>query len=435
MNYTNKPRIISIIPQGPAYYFSSSEKPDIYWEKPDGGLVGFWPREWLDFLGEAVLKETDRYDWEVWQPDYRADRIYSKTLETGVIHRLFPAEEKFYRIGIRPQKGIYSKTIILCLKELENNKIILMLYNTGGFRTPFYNEILKIFGSSRKFPIFLRSGGMFKAPMSEMLELHRPLTYLDLLVEHIRLKKLLRYVDIDVISEQSESALKEVRKVYNGRIEKLTMGCDFDFWLPVPSVELKRSIRNKLNIPQEKMVFFASGNFVPLKQLDKLLEVFSSMQDRDDFFIVIAGHGDEANTNLLEHLIEPLVGQKKAILHPYITGEGLRDIYWASDIYVSVATGEGGPVSVMKAMACGLPVLSTPVGETAGRMKKYGVGKFVPVKNYDEWVKAILEILDKKIPRALDIKIARDAYDWPNVAKRFISIYDDLISAHYGIKY
>jgi hypothetical protein len=255
MNYTNKPKIISIMPHGPAYHFSPDEKPDIYWEKADGSLVGFWPREWLDFLGEAVLKVTDRYEWEVWQPDYRADRIYSKTLETGVIHRLFPAEEKFYRPGIRSQKGIFSKAMMSRLKELENNTIILMFYSTYGFRTPFYNEILKIFGSSRKFPIFLRSGGMFKTPLSEMLEVHRPLTYLDLIVEHIRLKKLIRCVDIDVISEQSESALKEVRKVYNGRIERLTMGCDFDFWVPVPSMELKRSVRNRLNIPQEKMVF------------------------------------------------------------------------------------------------------------------------------------------------------------------------------------
>jgi glycosyltransferase involved in cell wall biosynthesis len=427
MNYTNKPKIISIMPHGPAYHYSFDGKPDIYWEKPDGSLVGFWPREWLDFLGEAVLKVTNRYEWEVWQPDYRADRIYSKTIETGVTHRLFPAEEKFYRPGIKSQKGIFSKPMISRLKKLENSNIILMLYSTYGFRTPFYNEILKIFGSSRRFPVFFRSGGMFKAPISEVLEVHRPLTYLDLIVEHIRLKKLVHYVD--VISEQSESALREVRKVYNGRIERLTMGCDFNFWVSVPSMELKRSVRNKLNIPHEKTVFFASGNFVPRKQLDKLLEVLSLMQDRDNFFLIIAGQGDETYTNKLTSLAEPLVRQRKAILHHFVTGIELRDIYWASDVYVSVATDEGGPVSVMKAMACGLPVLSTPVGETAGRMKKYGVGKFVPVTKYDEWAKAIIEILNKKMPSILDIKIARDAYDWPNVAKRFVSVYDDLIKA------
>jgi glycosyltransferase involved in cell wall biosynthesis len=62
-------------------------------------------------------------------------------------------------------------------------------------------------------------------------------------------------------------------------------------------------------------------------------------------------------------------------------------------------------------------------------MKKYGAGKFVPIKNYAKWTEAIIEMLDKKMPKALDIKIARDVYDWPNVAKRFISVYDDLIKA------
>lgn len=417
------------MPHGPCYHFSPDDKPDYWWEKPDGSWLGFWTREWLDILGEAVLKETDQYDWEVWQPDYRAERIYSKTLDTGVIHRLFPAEQKLYRPGIRPQKSFFSKPMISRLKTLQSDKMVLMLYNSHGFNVPFFNKILKIFGPAKKFPIFFRGGGMFKVPISEVLGLHRPLTYLCLMVEYFRLRKLVRYVD--VVSEQSESALSEARKVYNGRIERLTMACDFNFWIPVPSLELKESIRKKLNIPQEKTVFFASGNFVLRKQLDKLIEVFCSIIKRDGFFLVIAGHGDKANTDLITSLAAPLIKQNKCILHPYVTGKELRSIYWASDIYVSVATGEGGPVSVMKAMACGLPILSTPVGETSDRMKKYGVGKFVPVKNYDEWVKAVLEILDKGMPKALDIRIVRDVYDWPNVAKRFINVYRDLCNDYY----
>ncbi len=417
------------MPHGPCYHFSPDDKPDYWWEKPDGSWLGFWTREWLDILGEAVLKETDQYDWEVWQPDYRAERIYSKTLDTGVIHRLFPAEQKLYRPGIRPQKSFFSKPMISRLKTLQSDKMVLMLYNSHGFNVPFFNKILKIFGPAKKFPIFFRGGGMFKVPISEVLGLHRPLTYLCLMVEYFRLRKLVRYVD--VVSEQSESALSEARKVYNGRIERLTMACDFNFWIPVPSLELKESIRKKLNIPQEKTVFFASGNFVLRKQLDKLIEVFCSIIKYDDFFLVIAGHGDKANTDLITSLAAPLIKQNKCILHSYVTGKELRSIYWASDIYVSVATGEGGPVSVMKAMACGLPILSTPVGETSDRMKKYGVGKFVPVKNYDEWVKAVLEILDKGMPKALDIRIVRDVYDWPNVAKRFINVYRDLCNDYY----
>ena len=129
---------------------------------------------------------------------------------------------------------------------------------------------------------------------------------------------------------------------------------------------------------------------------------------------------------MLMQLADPLIAQRKAILHPYVTGENLRNIYWASDMYISVSTNEGGPVSVMKAMACGLPVLSTPVGETAEMMEKSGVGRFVPVKKYDEWARAIIEICEQRLPAPIDIKIAREAYHWPNVVRRYIQVYDDL---------
>jgi len=417
------------MPHGHAYDFSLDKKPDIWWEKTDGSWLGFWTREWPDLCGEAVLKETDRYDWEVWQPDYRAERIYSKTLDTGVIHRLFPAKLKVYRPGIKSKTGFFSEAMILGLKKLKDTPIILTLFSTYAFRTPFFIEILKIFGPSKKFPIFFRGGGQFKAPLSEMFSLHRPLTYFDLIIEHLRLRKLIEYVD--VISEQSETAIKEVRKIYDGRVEILTRGCYFDFWTHLPSQETRMKVRQKFNVQENRTVFLAASFFVPVKQLDKLIKVFQKLSNRDNFFLIIVGQGTESYTNYIRSLARELIIQNKAIFHPFVTGKGLRDLYWASDIFVSVSTGEGGPTSVMKAMACGLPVLCTPVGETSDRMKKQGVGKFVPVKDYDEWEKAILEILDKRIPKILDLRIARDAYDWTNVARKFINLYHDLCRKYY----
>jgi glycosyltransferase involved in cell wall biosynthesis len=417
-----KPAIINIMPHEPAYHFSPDEKPDFYWEKPDGSILGFWKREWPDLLGESFLKETDRFKWEVWQPDYRADKSYSQKIETGVTHYLLPAEDKIYRPGIRSQKGIFSKAIIEKIDALKNHRIILQLH---GFRVPFYNEILKVFGPRKKFPIFLIGHGMAIAPISEIFSLHRPLTYLCLIAEQLRLKNVLKCVDI--ISVQSEAALRETKKVYDGRIEKLTMGCDFSFWTPLPSLETRQLIRRKLNIPLNATVFFATGNFGPLKQLDKLIRCFSSI-NRDDFFLLIAGHGDSANTTLLSSLIAPLIKQNRALLHPYIEGDGLRNLYWASDIYISTSTNEGSSVAIMKAMACVLPILSTSVGETTETMKKYGVGQFINTTNYLEWEKTIINVLDHGLPEPIEVHVARELYDWKNVSGQFISIYHDLLN-------
>ncbi|MCR4344587.1 MAG: glycosyltransferase [Candidatus Scalindua sp.] len=426
MNNTNKPKIINIMPHGPAYSYSPDEKPDVWWEKSNGNLLGFWTREWPNLLGAAVLKQTDQYEWEVWQPDYRADKIYSRRLKTGVVYKLFPAQEKMYRSGLKTWKDIHSGEIISRLSSLRKECIYLQLH---GFPSALNIELLSLLGPKKRYPIFLVTHCLFLSPLKELFGLHRPLTYLDLLVRQKRYYRSLQYVD--VVGGQNQASLNNIQMVYSGRVEKLHMGCDFDFWIPIPSDEIKKNVRKKLSISDNRTVFLATGNFVSLKQFDKLIKAFQKLSDREEFLLIIAGHGNKQSTDYLSSLAGKLILQNKVIIHPYITGEPLRNLYWASDVYISVATNEGGPVSVMKAMACGLPLLSTPTGDTGDMMKKHGVGRFVPIKHYDEWTNAISEILGKELPKPLDIEIARAAYDWPNIAERFINIYDDLRNIYY----
>ncbi len=419
--------VVNIMPHGPAYHFAPHVRPDVAWEKPDGTWVGFWPREWPDLLGEAVLKVSREYEWEVWQPDRRADRIYSKTLASGVTHRLFPASEAIYRLGLRGVKDLRSSEMIARLEELVGTPLVLHLH---GIRIPFYFEILNRFGSKKKFPIFIVGHGMFRAPASELLEVHRPVTYACLIAEQWQLRKVLWHVD--VISEQAESALREIKRVYAGRIVKLTMGCDFDFWIPGPTPMVREAIRRRLHIEPGQKVFLASGNFIPRKRFQELIGAFREFIGRNDVVLVIAGHGDAAMTDQLASMIKPLEKSGRAILHPYVDGERLRDLYWAADVYVSVSRDEGSSVGIMKAMACGLPILTTPVGETSERLQRHGVGKFIPTHCYEDWPVAIGEILDKGLPEPLDRDIAQAAYDWPQVAGRFIAVYGDLCRAHFG---
>jgi len=421
-----KVKIINIQPNIPPYeYLSASERPEQFWKKPKGSWLGFWTREWPDLLGEAVLKTSDQYDWEVWQPDYRADKIYSKQLNTGVIHKLFPAQEKAYRSGVSSQKGTYSSEMISRLSDIGRMPIILQLH---GFPSLLNLELIRILGPTRKFPILLVTHGTVMVPLKELFGLCRPFTYLKLLIQQWNYYRILQYIDI--IGCQNQISLNNVRMMYSGRVEKLHLGCDFNFWTPVPSQEAKKTVRKKLGIPDNQIVFLATGNFVPLKQFDKLIKTFKKLSYRSDLLLIIVGHGNKTNTDYLHSLIRKLVLKNKVIFLHYLTGKALRDLYWTSDVYISVSRSEGSSVAVMKAMACGLPIITTSVGETAERMKKHGVGKIIPVKSCNKWTNVILEILSKEIPKALDIEIARAAYDWPNIAKRFINIYDDLVNLY-----
>jgi glycosyltransferase involved in cell wall biosynthesis len=414
--------IVNLMPHGPAYEFEPGARPDVAWTRPDGSWVGFWKREWPDLLGASVLRLGAPYDWEVWQPDQRADREYAETLDTGVVHRLFPAIMRTYRPGLRATPGLASPAMLARIAELQHRPSILQLH---GFRTPFYAEVLGLLSPRCPCRVVVMGHGLARTPIGELFEVHRPLTYLCLVAEQWKLRRMLRKVD--VMSEYTTGALADLRRVYGGRLERIPMGCDFDFWTPVPSAGVRRRVRDELGIGAARTVFFASGNYIPRKQLDRLVDSFRTLERRDDWFLLLAGHGDRANTERLAAAAAPLIAAGKALMHPYVEGAALRNLYWAADVYVSVATDEGGPVSVMKAMACGLPVVTTPVGLTWELMVAQGVGVVVPAGDYAAWTRAFTRILEKGAPPALDLAVARRTFDWAVVAGRVAAIYAELL--------
>jgi len=415
-----RPLVVNVMPHGPAYDFEPDDKPDVAWTTAAGRRVGFWAREWPDLLGQAVLRADPRLRWEVWQPDERADREYEATLPSGVVHRLLPAAGVSLRPGLRPAAALHSEAILARLGRLEPPAVLLL----HGFRVPSFLAILERLGRRRRWPVVVVGHGACTAPVSELAGLHRPLTYLDVALEQRRLRRALGAVD--VVTAPSAHAERQVRRVFRGRVERLTMGCDCDFWTPAPDDAARRAARRRLGVPDGARLFLATGNFVPLKQFDRLIAAFARLGVRDDWALVIAGHGPAAERERLARAMAPLAAAGRGVLHPYVTDEPLRELYWAADVYASVSWAEGASVAVMKAMACGLPVLGTPVGETAERMKAAGVGAFVPVRDWESWPAAIARVLNGALPRRLPREAVREAYHWPRVADATARLCDEL---------
>lgn len=106
-------------------------------------------------------------------------------------------------------------------------------------------------------------------------------------------------------------------------------------------------------------------------------------------------------------------GRLKSKLQQQITAMGLTDhvlllgqrddvprLLAASDIYVSASLWEGLPVATLEAMAAGLPVVATDVGEVS-RMVVAGAGTIVPPQAPAALVEAIAPLLDSPRKRQL----------------------------------
>jgi len=413
----DKARIINILGMSPPYVlYHNAPRPLVNWDTPDGQWVGIWGYDWADLLGNEVLRVNNEFEFEVWQPDLRADKIYSHVFDSGLVHRLFPAILRKKLFGFKFVDKIYSAHMIKELsKRIREEKIILHL--NGDPLS--YRGLLDFAGD---VPIVTSFHGVIQMPLTRLRSYTKNVpSKFNHIFEHLWFKK--NVSRIDYVTYQNDENIDTLRKFYNGDIQKVTMGCDFSFWRPGDRSEARAAC----GLPLGRKIFLTALRFVEGKQIDRLIEVFTRLSQKHDFILLVAGHGDKEYERYLKELAAVLLAQGKIAFLGYIRGERLRAYYHASDYYILTSMTEGASVSIINAFACRVPVISTRTGHTAELMEQHKCGLLLDVYNYRMWQEELDSILDNRtgvLP--LDRNVAKGYYDWPNIARKFVDIYKRL---------
>ena len=95
------------------------------------------------------------------------------------------------------------------------------------------------------------------------------------------------------------------------------------------------------------------------------------------------------------------------------------------NIFINTTNFDNTPVSVIEAMALGLPIVSTNVGGMPFLIDNNKNGVLVEPNSEDQMVKAIIDILNDDIKRDQIIKNARlkvEGFDWQNVKELWIDV-------------
>lgn len=409
-----KTRIINILPHKPDYdYMQDKPRPAINWDTPDGQWVGIYRNEIPDKLGEEILKYSKEFEFEVWQPDYRADKMYSHRFEDGLVHRLFPAEDVQQLHGVKIKKEISSPALVRQLKAYAEEHSVIV--NLNGDFTRINFDVLEECGH---LPILQTFRGTLHLPGNLILKprLNIPAS-LNYYFKHLKVKKLIN--NIDYVMVQNELYLDDLKKLFHGPIDKVTSGCEFDVWKPMEMQEARKA----LNLPADKTIFFTSSLLIPIKQLDKLIEVLTDLSKNHDFLLLVSGHGVEEYEEYLRKEAKSLLDRDMVRFVGYLTGETLRMHYCAASVFVHTSVSEGGPVAAMKAVACGTPILISNVGNVAEQMRENGSGKLLDPYKYDQWKKELANILNGEKLKPFPREQGKALYDWQAVAKKFVEVF------------
>lgn len=163
--------------------------------------------------------------------------------------------------------------------------------------------------------------------------------------------------------------------------------------------------------------FFTACRFVEGKGLEDLIRAFDRIR-REDLRLVIAGDADH-ETDYSRGIKRLAADTPGVVLTGVLTGAPLWELYSQAGLFVLPSYAEGLPLSVLEAMAFGIPVLASDIG--ANREVGLRAHRFFPAGAVPELAARMEALLAAGLPpdeadeyRAL---LAR-RYDWDAAARQ-----------------
>jgi len=128
--------------------------------------------------------------------------------------------------------------------------------------------------------------------------------------------------------------------------------------------EDRRALKHKLGFPKGKVHLITVRNLEPRMGLDNLLKcVFLLKKNQDPVHLILGGDGIERKN--LERLIREYGLLDDITMTGFIHPDILSEYYGAADFFILPTRNlEGFGLVTPESMACGTPVLGTPVGGT-----------------------------------------------------------------------
>lgn len=152
----------------------------------------------------------------------------------------------------------------------------------------------------------------------------------------------------------SESLAGMYRKGMHLHFEAICNGVELKKYVLTDKRD-KAKIREKLNLPSNKLIYVYSGNISPRKNQRFLLDVFREcLKQHDNIFLLLLGDGQE-----FCELSEKYGNNVNILFKGYVPD--VSEYLAASDIYISTSKSEGMPNGVLEAMAAGLPVILSDI--------------------------------------------------------------------------
>lgn len=175
--------------------------------------------------------------------------------------------------------------------------------------------------------------------------------------------------------------------------------------------------------PTKRILFV--GRLHPIKGTQYLLNAMSRVhKEIPDARLILVGDGEERE--VLEGLTESLGLRKCVGFTGKIPHKKVQYFMNQAEVFVLPSLSEGFPVTILEAMACGLPIVATRVGGIPDIIEDKINGYLVDPKDQDQMADVLLKLLqDEELRKNISSnnRIKAEKYTWDKVAVTLEGLY------------
>jgi glycosyltransferase involved in cell wall biosynthesis len=202
-------------------------------------------------------------------------------------------------------------------------------------------------------------------------------------------------------------------------------GIPTDEYAPDPN--RRRRWRERHGLEPEAIVLTHVGRFAPPKNHALLIEAFAQLRTHTPLYLLLVG-GGELEDAVRQQVVE--LGLQDRVRFLGVRAD-VPAILNASDLFVLSSRWEGNPLSVMEAMAAGLPVVSTAVGGVPELVREGETGLLVPSGDAAALARALQALVDDPARREAMGKAARQHaithFDIRHTVRQYETLYERLL--------
>jgi glycosyltransferase involved in cell wall biosynthesis len=231
---------------------------------------------------------------------------------------------------------------------------------------------------------------------------------------------------VTAVSLSAANAYIQAEMVSKDRLVVIPNGIDVERWRPGPDARL--AIRKRIEL-RDDFLWVSVGRLEPVKDYATLVRAFKAVSERAR--LVICGTG--ALEGEVRRLIADLRLEERVLLLGHV--DDVLPWVQAADGFVLASQWEGLPMSVLEAMACGIPAVATDVAGT-GELIPHGLtGLLAPAKNIDQLASAMMQLMNaseaERVAMGLRAReLAVEHYSLERILGRWEALYRQLLCSH-----